>query len=285
MGSLEDLQNQLHEVRNLRNILTAEIVIQTEQSHYNERSSGPYGQAANGTEYGWEIEEGWIIDRPEIKSPDFTQRENAKDELLNLHKTSQFYSVRFRSALALDQEVDENELNRWISDLGSRIKCKERGNLLTYEDAKFLYGSTLHPQLKEIFRSVYFNSNSTQEERLLAGRPLRIPCLEMLSRQFQLGSELEDSELKYLSSQGSPQIQKVVAEKFPKNNDSEVLTIRSSDTNSKPVFLEVKNPARKRLDTTISYRPLIAIVGDLLVATSISATVGLGYALYQHLTR
>jgi len=124
---MEDLETSLRKVEDLRRDLSAEIVVQDEESHieqkaiYDVTGSRDGAHAAN-VEY---IDEN-IIDKPRITKPDTQKREAARQALQQLYGYSEWYSARYSAGKELGQTLQIKEkVNLWLADLVKRVNEKK----------------------------------------------------------------------------------------------------------------------------------------------------------------
>ncbi len=132
------LKAAIRKVEQLRRDLSAEIVIQEEDGHFEDIDATPrnpdWGGYANCADMSYEpiYEKRWIVDKPAVKEPDTEKREAAKVELQQIYVLSKWFSVRYRTGKALDisdAELNDNMIS-WTKILGvDRDKPKARKDL------------------------------------------------------------------------------------------------------------------------------------------------------------
>jgi hypothetical protein len=112
---MESLEAELQKVERLEEDLSAEIVIQKEEGHYEHfETSWPEGvnqEAMDDFFYGYEE---WVVDKPKITEPNTQKRQTAKSELQQVYDFSDEPIARYVAGRAL--LVNSHELDRIINE-------------------------------------------------------------------------------------------------------------------------------------------------------------------------
>ncbi len=122
---MENLEDVLRQIEDLRRELGADVVVQKEVGHF--KYTGPKGDEArhlaslNGR---CEEYEEWIVDVHEKKAPDTQRREFAKKQLQQVYDTSEWYSARYVAGGSLG--IDANsQLESWIEILKNDLNSEK----------------------------------------------------------------------------------------------------------------------------------------------------------------
>ena len=121
---MEPLEVVLRKVEDLRSDLSAEIVHQEEEGHY-EAVDPRYGYNQEFARRGLKKER-WVLDKARIAEPDTKKREVAKVELQKVYDSSEWYSARYTAGVALKvntEELDE-QIRSWLRDLERKLEAE-----------------------------------------------------------------------------------------------------------------------------------------------------------------
>jgi hypothetical protein len=134
--NMESPEAELKRIEDLREDLSAIIVIKEEKGH-----SGMRAKRRDRITYAdvdpWEepeYEEGWIVDEPAITEPDYPKRQTAEQALQQIYSTSEWYSARYSAGIALEfpdgryyrgkSKVD-SEVELWFVELNNKLGSQE----------------------------------------------------------------------------------------------------------------------------------------------------------------
>lgn len=129
---MESLEIELRKIEDLRRDLSAEIVHQAEEGHYEEYmgygKKGYYGQSDPSPQRDW------IVDKNRVAEPDTRKRRAARKALQQTYQSSEWYSARYAAGIALEfpdgkyyrgsSKVD-SEAQSWLDELNTRFEESE----------------------------------------------------------------------------------------------------------------------------------------------------------------
>jgi len=186
---MDSLEIILGKVECLKRDLSAEIVVQAEEGHWEE--TGGYHEIEH---LDW-IEvfdspksSSYVVDQPRITEPDTEKRELAKMGLQQIYDFSNWYSAKYAAgkAIELPQKVD-SDLAEWVNTLSSELTLIFTPNPT---EENIIKANKAREDLNCLYEIV--------EDRLI--REYIGDILEkgdkILLDEFQRGTELDKEELK-----------------------------------------------------------------------------------------
>jgi len=179
MVFLEDVLNQIEE---LKNGLSAEIVLQEAEWHWQAANLPHQFPGDNDS-----ITTFPITDKPRITEPDIKKREAARVQLQRIYDSSEWYSGRYEAGMALS--IDEKELGKkaaeWIIRLKDYLKMDMSNQYFDDEDYFFHARSNSVRDLKYLFRNL-----PTKGLRSLAGDVLGYSETRIFVNEHKAGAIL-----------------------------------------------------------------------------------------------
>ena len=120
------LEEELARVEDLRKDLSAEIVIQKEEGHYENRN--PSGTCSHKHYGGGDSVGYWFtceecdgdvrtVDKPKIAEPDTKKRELARQILQQIYDSSDWFSAKYISGEILEDKTLNEKCNSWLNEL------------------------------------------------------------------------------------------------------------------------------------------------------------------------
>ncbi len=249
--TLQTLEDALRQVERYRRDLTTEIVAQEEEGHWEETVcfwKGGCGEEGRNT---WEYDDQeWVIDKPRIVHPDIQKQEEARRQLHQFYEGSPWYSARYSAGVALKKDV-KKQLNDWANNLRGDLNSEKEieGH---YEDEEVCVGGwhSSGGTLRYDTRKIWVEATTMPDEEK------RLRIVEDLKKLFKLAN--------------SGKINNILLDAYYNNN--------------------LKN-VRWEAGRALGYSELgmwahehpIATTASTIVAAGV--TSGLGYMLYQYMTR
>jgi hypothetical protein len=249
----DSLTGLLRKVESLKRDLPEELVEQEEIGHIARvtHTNGYTETSGGGYWNDYETEE-WIIDQPRIvrKNPP-EKREAARKELQLIYDSSEWYSARYVAARDLGINVNKDLVNNWVSLLNSvkpKINVKV-GEHQEYTDTGYAGPSTVS--------RVTTGDWSTVED-------------------FKVVSNSENYKKARLDLHYLKKLQRIQSEKID--------LYLAYQFNKDPII-------RKKAGKALGYSPMRIwahehpVSATIVGCTTVGATSGLGYMLYQYLTK
>ncbi|RMF54938.1 hypothetical protein D6745_03695 [Candidatus Woesearchaeota archaeon] len=114
----------------------------------------------------------WVVD--EIK-PDVKKRNAARNELIELYNSSEWYSVRYKAAKALEVKDLEERIPHWVSELADLLDPSKTAEPLmrvrAVQDAGALMRLYSSPELMQLMKNAY-EKDPQKIVRVAAGKEL-----------------------------------------------------------------------------------------------------------------
>ena len=143
---MKNLEDELNKVDKLKNDLFSEIVIQEETPGHYERVTKFWkgGCGDEGRNFGTYEENELVEGSPRLAEPDTKKRQSARVELEKIFNSSDWYSVRYSSALALGKLEVESKIPEWLDDLvGKYVFGDDDTKEKAREDLSYLYSHSM----------------------------------------------------------------------------------------------------------------------------------------------
>jgi len=134
-----------------------------------------------------------IVIKPKVTEPDIDKRGNAQACLQHICESSEWYSGRYKAALALhvDEETLTQKINTWLAALEERLKNPQENDSAS-QDAYAFYGIATTKELRRHIGGIL----GLPEEQILANEmQRRTPLTRNELRTIYKSNTLSDSKV------------------------------------------------------------------------------------------